>query len=114
MAKTFGYREGKRVELCRECGAPKHVDEPCPEEGTLSHEPVRLRTLPRPIVAGRYSTIDWDELTELAERADRGGRMVADPENFDWEVGYAQGVRDALRWLAVGAPTPELLNLLGE
>jgi hypothetical protein len=62
-----------------------------------------VHTLIRPISMARIQTVDWDELRELATIA---GTRVSSSE-------YAQGVHDALRWLADGVPTIALLQLLG-
>lgn len=68
-----------------------------------------VHTLIRPVVAGRYTTLDWDELRELADEA----AEHAGPSDTGWKGAYAEGVQDALRWLADGIPTPALLRLLG-
>jgi hypothetical protein len=63
-----------------------------------------VHTLLRPIAMARIQTVDWDELRDLAIRAGTMG---------GYNDRYAAGVHDALRWLADGAPTTALLQLLG-
>lgn len=76
-----------------------------------------IRTLIRPVITVRPDTlyakivtVDWDELLELADTAEE----AVEPSGlFDVPDRYAQGVCDALRWLASGMPTADLLELLG-
>jgi hypothetical protein len=70
-----------------------------------------VHTLLRPISMARIQTVDWDELRDLAELADRAGAALG--YGVTYADDYAAGVRDALRWLADGVPTTALLQLLG-
>jgi hypothetical protein len=69
-----------------------------------------VHTLLRPVAMARIQTVDWDELRDLADMA----AGAVEPDGlFDVPDKYAAGVRDALRWLAGGPLTTELLQLLG-
>lgn len=65
---------------------------------------ITVNVLIRPIVSQRYTTIDWEELSEMADKANVQAAVIGD---------YAAGVRDALRWLTTGIPTAELIKTLG-
>jgi hypothetical protein len=70
---------------------------------TSPTRPFRIEVTPRRV----------EELRRLADNAEESAQRALSPGGSAvYEGGYAQGVRDALRWLAGGEPTDDLRETL--